>query len=101
MEAQAQANKDDVQIFTADIIYHLQDKFKQHMEKIHESKKQESKQEVVFPVILKIDKQCVFRKKDPMILGCDVVSGQLRVGTPLCVPERENIEIGRVSSIEH
>jgi len=39
-EAQAQADKDGVQIFTADIIYHLQEKFKTHMEKIQESKKQ-------------------------------------------------------------
>jgi translation initiation factor aIF-2/yIF-2 len=99
-DAKAQAEKDDVPIFTADIIYHLQDKFKQHMEKINEGKKQESKAVAVFPVILQIDKNLIFRKKDPMILGCSVVSGQLRVGTPLCVPEKENVEIGRVGSLE-
>merc|ERR1712003_593737 len=70
------------------------------MTKVQESKKTESRQEVVFPVMLDIDKNCVFRKRDPLILGCDVISGQLRVGTPLCVPEKDNLEIGRVASIE-
>merc|ERR1711957_286106 len=73
---------------------------KAYMEKVAESKKTESKADVVFPVMLQIDKNAIFRKKDPLILGCDVISGQLRVGTPLCVPEKENLEIGRVSSIE-
>merc|ERR1712232_364056 len=60
----------------------------------------ETKADVVFPAILQIDKNLVFRKKDPMILGCDVIAGQLRIGTPICVPEAGNVEIGRVSGIE-
>jgi len=99
-EAQAQADKDGVKIFTADIIYHLQDRFRAHMIAFAGSKKAAAKHDVVFPVILEIDKQCIIRKKDPMILGCDIIGGQLRVGTPLCVPEKGNIEIGRVVSIE-
>merc|ERR1712187_8648 len=77
-EAKIQADKDDVQIMTADIIYHLQDKFKAYMEKVNESKKKETQAEVVFPSIIQIDKQCVFRKKDPLIVGGDVIAGQLR-----------------------
>eukprot|EP00928_Gymnodinium_smaydae_P098743 TRINITY_DN9247_c0_g1_i5.p1 TRINITY_DN9247_c0_g1~~TRINITY_DN9247_c0_g1_i5.p1 ORF type:complete len:1365 (+),score=495.31 TRINITY_DN9247_c0_g1_i5:118-4095(+) len=99
-EAKLQADKDEVQIMTADIIYHLFDKFKAYMEKVQESKKTETRQEVVFPVVLQIDKNCVFRKKDPLIVGCDIIGGQLRVGTPLCVPEQKNLEIGRVAGIE-
>jgi len=99
-EAKIQADKDDVQIMTADIIYHLQEKFKTYMDKVNESKKTQSRAEVVFPCMLQIDKGCVFRKKDPLIVGCDILGGQLRVGTLLCVPEKDAIEIGRVGSIE-
>jgi translation initiation factor 5B len=99
-EAKEQAKHDDVQIMTADIIYNLFDKFKAYMEKVSESKKTETRKEVVFPVMLKIDKNCIFHKADPIVIGCDVLGGQLRVGTPLCVPEKENLEIGRVASIE-
>jgi len=33
-------------------------------------------------------------------MGVNVTAGTLRVGTPLAVPERENIKIGVVTSIE-
>lgn len=29
--------------------------------------------------------QAIFNKKEPIIIGVDVVEGVLRVGTPLCV----------------
>ncbi|KAJ1943716.1 eukaryotic translation initiation factor 5B, partial [Linderina macrospora] len=48
-----------------------------------------------------------FNKRDPLIIGCDVIEGQLRQGTPMCVakwdPEtktREIINLGKVSSME-
>mmetsp|Transcript_62284 Transcript_62284/g.157395 ORF Transcript_62284/g.157395 Transcript_62284/m.157395 type:complete len:1365 (+) Transcript_62284:122-4216(+) len=99
-EAVKQAATDDVQIMTADIIYHLQDKFKTYMEKIQESRKVEKKDEAVFPVILQMDKQYIFRKTDPIVVGCTVMGGQLRPGTPICIPDKDNICIGRVGGIE-
>lgn len=38
--------------------------------------------------------------KDPIIVGMEVVEGTLKVGTPLCIPAKEGLEIGRVVSIE-
>jgi len=100
-EAQKQADTDGVTIFTADIIYHLQDKFTKYMEKFRESQKTETRKVAVFPVVLQIDKQHIFRKQDPIILGCQVVGGQLRVGTPLCIPDKGNLAIGHVAGIEN
>jgi len=99
-EAQKQADTDGVTIFTADIIYHLQDKFTKYMEKFRESQKTETRKVAVFPVVLQIDKQHIFRKNDPIIVGCQVVGGQLRVGTPLCIPDKDNLAIGHVEGIE-
>lgn len=99
-EAINQAKTDDVQIMTADIIYHLFDKFKAHMEKHQESLKTENKKVAVFPVVLQIDKQYIFHRGDPFIFGCNVVGGQLRTGTPICVPDKENLVIGHVGSIQ-
>ena len=44
-------------------------------------------------------------KKSPIVLGCDVVEGILKIGTPFCIPTIKNEEgepmvIGKVSSIE-
>merc|ERR1712038_1802177 len=91
-----QAARDDVQIFTADTFY----KFTTYMDKVHESRKTDRKEEAVFPVILQIDKLYVFHKCDPIVVGCQVMGGQLRVGTPLCLPDKDNLSIGRVGSIE-
>merc|ERR1712232_1494686 len=48
-EAKLQGEKDGVQIMTADIIYHLFDKFTAYLEKVKESRKVETKADVVFP----------------------------------------------------
>merc|ERR1719263_1034886 len=99
-DAKLQAETENFPIFTADIIYHLFDRFKSHMDNWRQEQREVLKDEAVFPVIMKIDKTCVFRRNDPIIVGCDVVGGQLRVGTPICIPDQKNLEIGRVAGIE-
>merc|ERR1712051_842637 len=99
-EATAQATHDGVQIMCADIIYNLQEKFKAYMEKFQKEQQTLMRDQAVFPVILRVDKQCIIRKNDPIIVGCDVLHGTLHIGTPLCVPDKQNLEIGRVIGIE-
>ncbi|XP_023644095.1 eukaryotic translation initiation factor 5B isoform X2 [Capsella rubella] len=98
-EARVVADEMGVKIFCADIIYHLFDQFKAYIENIREEKKKELADEAVFPCVLKILRE--FNKKDPIILGVKVVEGILKIGTPLCVPSREFIDIGRIASIEN
>ncbi|KAM1789998.1 hypothetical protein ACFX12_034102 [Malus domestica] len=100
-EAREMADDLGVKIFIADIIYHLFDQFKAYIDNIKEEKKKESADEAVFPCVLKIMPNCVFNKKDPIILGVDVLDGILKVGTPICIPQRDFISIGRIASIEN
>lgn len=99
-EVQELANELDVRIFKADIIYHLFDQFTAYMNALVEQKRKDMAPQAVFPCVLRIVPGCVFNKRDPIILGVEVVDGVLRVGTPLCVPAQGNIGIGRVTSIE-
>lgn len=78
-EARELADELGVKIFIADIIYHLFDQFKAYMENIKEEKKKESADEAVFPCVLKILPNCVFNKKDPIVLGVDILEGILKV----------------------
>lgn len=52
-------------------------------------KKEEAGKKAVYPCVFKIvDDRCIFNKKDPYILGIDVLEGVLKIGTPVCIPNK-------------
>lgn len=100
-EAQQYADDVGVKIFTADIIYHLFDDFTKHMAQLVEQKKEDSKLLAVFPCVLNTIH--VFNKKDPIIIGVDVIEGSLRLLTPIAAVRtnpvtnvKEIVGLGRV-----
>lgn len=104
-EAEKLAEELGVKLFTADIIYHLFDSFMAYSSEITENKKKDAASTAVWPCRLRTI--AAFAKRDPIILGCDIIDGSLRVGTPLCVVKadpqtrkKEIISIGRVTSLE-
>ncbi|KAG9234993.1 putative eukaryotic translation initiation factor 5B [Amylocarpus encephaloides] len=104
-EAQLYADEQGIKIFTADIIYHLFDAFTAHMALIVEKKKEESKLLAVFPCVLA--PVAVFNKTGPIIVGVDVVEGNLRMHTPIAAVKsnpvtgvKEIVSLGRVTGIE-
>jgi len=99
-EARAFAEENGVRIFTADIIYHLFDQFTGFISGLMEERRATAQSTAVFPCICKILPQNIFNKKDPIIVGMEVIEGTLRVGTPLCIPHLDGLQIGRVASIE-
>ena len=92
------AEEYNIKIITAKIIYHLFDGFMKHVDYIQEERKKEEGKKAVFPCILKQVE--VFNKKDPIILGVDIVKGILKPNTPICVPGKNNLKIGVVESIQ-
>ncbi|KAF2870507.1 hypothetical protein BDV95DRAFT_607674 [Massariosphaeria phaeospora] len=104
-DAKAYADDIGVKIFEADIIYHLFDKFTAHMKQLEEQRKEDSKMLAVFPCVLR--PVAVFNKKDPIVIGVDVIDGNLKLTTPIaCIKKnpvtgvREVLQLGRVTSIE-
>lgn len=78
-DAEELAESLGVTIFRADIIYHLFDQFKAYIDNLKEEKKKETADDVVFPCVLKILPNCIFNKKDPIVLGLDVLEGIAKV----------------------
>jgi translation initiation factor 5B len=70
-----------------------------------ELQRQEAAAQAVFPCIL--NTVAVFMKKDPIVLGVDVIEGSLRMGTPVATVKKnpvtgelEPVVLGRVTSIQ-
>ncbi|KRY78693.1 Eukaryotic translation initiation factor 5B, partial [Trichinella pseudospiralis] len=99
-DAQQMADELEVKIFQADIIYHLQDAFLKYREELKEKKRQEFAHLAIFPCKLRVLPQHMYKTRDPIICGVVVEAGILKVGVPLCVPSKEFIYLGNVSSIE-
>ncbi|KAJ2613770.1 eukaryotic translation initiation factor 5B [Coemansia sp. RSA 1804] len=106
-DAMEMAEEMGIKVFTADIIYHLFDQFTAHSKEISEQKRKDQAPLAVFPCVLRMLKGAVINKREPLIIGVDVVEGQLRTGTPVCVvktnPEtkvREIVSLGKVVSME-
>jgi translation initiation factor 5B len=102
-EARALADSMKVRLFEADIIYHLEKMFKDHLDALEESKKAKLKSDAIFPCVLKIKADGVFRARDPIVLGVEVKGGSLRPNTPIAVWDETNAQwltLGRVASCE-
>ena len=101
-EAADLAKEMGVTVFSANIIYHLFDKFIAHMKAVDEQKKKDAAPMAVFPCVLKMVPQAIFNKRSPIIMGVDVVEGILKIGSPLCVigEDKKPLSIGKVVGIE-
>lgn len=84
-EAAKAADDLGVTIFTADVIYHLTDQFDAYLKRTTAAKQSATAADAVFPAVCKIIPTAIFNKKDPIVVGVDVIEGKLRLGTPLCV----------------
>ncbi|XP_033114033.1 eukaryotic translation initiation factor 5B-like [Anneissia japonica] len=99
-EAQELADKEGIKVFQADIIYHLFDKFMAHRAEEKRKKRDEFKHVAVFPCKIRVLPQHIFNSRDPIVMGVVVEAGQLKVGTPICVPAKEFTHLGFVTSLE-
>ncbi|KAI9377729.1 hypothetical protein POPTR_019G103600v4 [Populus trichocarpa] len=98
-EARELADKLGVKIFKEDTIYCFSKEFKAYIQNLKEERKREAAGEAIFPCVLEIIPECIFNKKAPIVLGVDVLEGILKVGTPVCVLQKDFTDIGRIASI--
>lgn len=49
------------------------------MSSVKEEKRKDASEEAVFPCVMKIMPQCVFNKKDPIVVGVDILDGVAKV----------------------
>jgi len=104
-DAMQEAAKTGVKIFTHDIIYKLFEIFQEYMDTIRDEEKRLALDKVVYPCSLEILPDNVYYKKDPIVIGCRVKVGVLKLGTELCVVRVEEGKndlrvLGKVTGIQ-
>jgi len=113
-EAEDMAKETNVKVFTAEIIYHLFDKFTAYMADVRKKQQEEAALVAVYPVVAEISSPehvwCRGGGGDPILVGMNIKEGTLKKGTPLCVDRRGHkdpetglqayLDIGRVIGIE-
>lgn len=104
-EAEQYAQEQNIKIFSADIIYHLFDAFTAYQQQLLEQKRKDNAGSAIYPCVLKTIQ--IINKRNPMIIGVDVVSGSVRVGTPITVVKndpatgvKQTLVLGKVVSLE-
>ena len=98
-DAEMMAKENDVTIFSAKIIYHLFDRFKEYYAEYDATEKKRLREVAVFPVMLTIN-SCI-HANGPLILGVDVKRGNLYIGTPIGIMKNGRpFTVGKVMSIQ-
>ena len=74
-EAQKFADEEGIKIFTAEIIYHLFDSFTEYVKVCKEERMNKGNKDAIYPCVLEVMKDAIFNRKDPIIIGVNVLKG--------------------------
>ena len=98
-DAKTYAKENKITIFEDQTIYRLYTQYKEYFNKIYAEIKENSRANTVFPCVIKIIESNVFNKKNPLVLGVEVIEGTLHLGTPLIILPSKTY-IGKVVGIQ-
>eukprot|EP00767_Chilomastix_cuspidata_P005246 gnl/Chilomastix_cuspidata/545.p1 GENE.gnl/Chilomastix_cuspidata/545~~gnl/Chilomastix_cuspidata/545.p1 ORF type:complete len:1234 (-),score=683.63 gnl/Chilomastix_cuspidata/545:185-3886(-) len=99
-EAQLEAKELGVEIFTADIIYHLEESFKKHLKAEEDRRRREHMSRAIFPVQMTYLPGHTIHQMDPVIIGVRIDDGFLVPGTPLIDATQGRLVLGVVETIQ-
>ncbi len=100
-EAKEMLEKDDtidVKLFEGDVIYKLVDDYQEWLENKKIELENLKRAEVVFPGMIKILPDCIFRVSKPAIIGVRVLAGRIRAGQGLI--REDGRLVGKIKSIQ-
>jgi len=97
-DAQELANLNKIKIITDGTIFRLYKQYEEFRNLCEEERKSIHRPNIVYPCIIQILKDKVFRKKSPFIFGVKIIEGNLHINTPLMTDKK--VIIGIVSSIQ-
>jgi translation initiation factor 5B len=97
-DAQQEAQSTAIQIFQADIIYHLIDDYKKWMQTEQEARSLKEFDKLITPAKLKIIPGYVFRTAKPAVFGVEIQAGTIKPKIPLITKDGQ--DIGEILQIQ-
>jgi translation initiation factor 5B len=97
-EAKDQANKDNIRIFTNNVIYRLLEDYIEYSETRRAEDTAKGLEELIMPAKVKMYPEYVFRNSNPAVFGVHVEMGSLKPKVPLITTKGKRI--GRVHQIQ-
>ena len=91
-------DKQDVEILTDKIIYHLLDKLDEWLEKKKKEIEEEQRKKITHPGMIKFLPNYTFRVSKPAIIGVRVIAGEIRPGQKLIRDDGK--PVGKIKSIQ-
>ncbi len=96
-EARELAEREQVQVFSENVIYRLLENFLKWLRDYKLIENQKVLESLVRPAKIKILPGCVFRRSDPAIVGVEVVEGTIKPGYPLM--RSDGVGVGSIMQI--
>ncbi len=88
----------DVQVFEGDVIYKLVEDYQEWYKKKKQKLETQKRGELIYPGMIKILPDCVFRVSKPAVVGVRVLAGRIRPGQGLL--REDGRVIGKIKSIQ-
>lgn len=99
-DAKKFAQENGIQIFEAEIIYHLTDMYEKFLEELKQKEKEAAKARAVWPCEVQYMEKAMIHRSKPLIIGVKVTDGCLKKGTPLTTIGENPRWLGTVDSIQ-
>uniref|UniRef100_A0A6C0J8S7 Tr-type G domain-containing protein n=1 Tax=viral metagenome TaxID=1070528 RepID=A0A6C0J8S7_9ZZZZ len=99
-EAYKFAKTKKVKIIQSDIIFKLFEELNNYQNMLIKKDKEIFYPKMVFPCKLKIISDSIFKTRNPIVVGVKIERGVLKLGTPLCIPSKNFLNIGICTSIQ-
>ena len=91
-------SSDSITIITDNVIYSLIDKFEQWLNESKSKLETKELKDMTRPCKIKLLEGYIFRQSNPAVLGCDILAGTLKPGTPLM---KDGQAITNAKEIQH
>jgi translation initiation factor 5B len=100
-DAKDQAERDDVHLFTSDVIYQLIEEYEEYVEEIEKAQQETVLENISRPARFRILPDHTFRQNDPAVVGVEVLAGTVKNNSRVVLFEgNEPDRVGQIKGIQ-